>query len=120
MPRILVLEDSQYLRLLYALRLAAHGHVVVAAPDSSDGLKQVQASDPDLIMKNPHPNPLDAGRPRASSVQHRACVHLAGSQELKRKTVRISPGETEGRKGGGAAEAQACPGPCELRFIRLG
>ena len=76
MPRILVLEDSQYLRLLSALRLAAHGHVVVAAPDSSDGLKQVQASDPDLIMKNPHLNPLDAGRPRASSVQDRACVSV--------------------------------------------
>ena len=74
MPRILVLEDNSYLRMLYALRLAAHGHVVVAAPDSPDGLKQVQASDLDLIVKNPHSHRQNAGQPQPNSIQGEAVI----------------------------------------------
>ncbi|MCX6600004.1 MAG: hypothetical protein NT025_00360 [bacterium] len=89
MPRILVLEDNKYLRLLYALRLAAHGHIVVAAAESVDARKLVETAGLDLVVVRSHKGSVDEGRVFPKGTEERAGV-LVNSQYLNKKASESS------------------------------
>ncbi|MBT8165508.1 MAG: response regulator transcription factor [Acidimicrobiia bacterium] len=56
MARILLVEDDQRIRQLVADGLAGHGHDVISAAAAMDGLNELVASAPDLVV-------LDLGLP---------------------------------------------------------
>ena len=59
MSRILVLEDDRYLRMLYALELAAEGYEVVLAPAAANALKYVKRTRPDVVVVNAPKHPAN-------------------------------------------------------------
>lgn len=50
MPKILIVEDDQYIREMYALILRKESYTVVEAPDGSAGLAEAKPGGYDLIL----------------------------------------------------------------------
>lgn len=50
MPKIVLVEDDQFLGGLIAEKLAKEGYAVVRALDGSEGLQKTQAERPDLVL----------------------------------------------------------------------
>jgi CheY-like chemotaxis protein len=60
--KVLVVEDDEILREVYALKLSMEGFDVVTAGDGMDGLEQAEESAPDLII-------LDMMMPRMDGIE---------------------------------------------------
>ena len=65
MPRILIVEDEEAQRLLYATEIAAEGYDVHLAKDGVDALEKVAQCKPDVLVMDlmmPNMHGLDAMR----------------------------------------------------------
>jgi CheY-like chemotaxis protein len=59
MPTILVLDDNNYLRVLYGLELRAEGYRVVLAADGNEALTKIEMTRPDLVVMDVHSRRVD-------------------------------------------------------------
>jgi DNA-binding response OmpR family regulator len=50
MTKLLVIEDDELLREIYATKFEMEGYIVYTAVDGLDGLKQAQANQPQVIL----------------------------------------------------------------------
>ena len=50
MARVLVLDENKYLRMLYALELAAEGYEVVLAASADEALERLKTMRPDIVV----------------------------------------------------------------------
>jgi DNA-binding response OmpR family regulator len=71
-PTILVIEDDEMLREIYAVKLQMEGFVVDTAQDGAEGLAKATANEPDIIL-------LDMIMPRMTGLEFLAAYQLSSN-----------------------------------------
>lgn len=59
MAHILIVDDDNYLRKLFAKRLKSSGHEVITARNGEEGLKRVKEDKPELMLLDLHMPVMD-------------------------------------------------------------
>jgi len=84
--KILILEDEKEIGQLYVKFLKNHGYNPVIATDGIEGIKQIKAMQPDLIL-------LDLGMPKMNGIEF--YQFICDSQKKPRYPVLVLTGRTD-------------------------
>ena len=84
MARVLVVDENRYLRMLYALELAAEGHEVVLAANPDEALERLKVACPDIVVMDICRKTSDGGPDTAEVLRntHKLPVILNTAHDL--------------------------------------
>ena len=94
--KILIVDDSRFLRQMSERALVKAGHEVVAAVDGEEGLRLAGEHKPDLIVLDIAANASRTGRTAGTAKRHRNCCDPGNGFDQSAAMQRRQTGERRG------------------------
>lgn len=95
MPKVLLVEDDNNLREIFAMRLQAEGYQILTAGDGEEGLSVAMREKPDLII-------ADVMMPKLSGFEMLETLHAAPEMKNTKTIMMTALGQAEDQKRGEA------------------